>query len=152
MPVGKHSVQNLQGYFKVFIRTYRKGFFIKERLLIFNIMVTLGIKDKFYIFKIIDISRMLAKAAQSQAERQAERELEEGGGMKNHPVIRTMYDHDLVRLNGINTYSFMFFICCSFACFYFSSLCFFFVYCVFIVNFEHISHILLVFPLLNLTK
>lgn len=45
--------------------------------------------------KIIDISRMLAKAAQSQAERQAEREQDEGGGMKNHPVIRTMYDHDL---------------------------------------------------------
>lgn len=45
--------------------------------------------------KIIDISRMLAKAAQSQAERQAEREADDGGGMKNHPVIRTMYDHDL---------------------------------------------------------
>ena len=40
---------------------------------------------------------MLAKAAQSQAERQAEREADDGmGGMKNHPVIRTMYDHDLV--------------------------------------------------------
>ena len=66
-------------------------------------------KDTLYILKIIDISRMLAKAAQSQAERQAERELEEGGGMKNHPVIRTMYDHDLVRLNGINIYSFVFY-------------------------------------------
>ncbi|XP_002156244.2 cleavage stimulation factor subunit 1 isoform X1 [Hydra vulgaris] len=52
--------------------------------------------------KIIDISRMLAKAAQSQSERQAERELDEGGGMKNHPVIRTMYDHDL----AINTIKF----------------------------------------------
>ncbi|XP_057305123.1 cleavage stimulation factor subunit 1-like [Hydractinia symbiolongicarpus] len=45
--------------------------------------------------KIIDISRMLAKAAQSQAERQAERDADDGGGMKNHPVVRTMYDHDL---------------------------------------------------------
>jgi len=45
--------------------------------------------------KIIDISRMLAKAAQSQIERQAEKDADEGGGMKNHPVIRTMYDHDL---------------------------------------------------------
>jgi len=52
--------------------------------------------------KIIDISRMLAKAAQSQAERQAERDADEGGGMKNHPVIRTMYDHDL----AINTIEF----------------------------------------------
>jgi len=42
---------------------------------------------------------MLAKAAQSQAERQAEREADDGmGAMKNHPVIRTMYDHDLVSL------------------------------------------------------
>ena len=39
---------------------------------------------------------MLAKAAQSQAERQAERDMDDGAGMKNHPVIRTMYDHDLV--------------------------------------------------------
>ena len=39
---------------------------------------------------------MLAKAAQSQAERQAERESDDGSGMKNHPVIRTMYDHDMV--------------------------------------------------------
>lgn len=39
---------------------------------------------------------MLAKAAQSQAERQAERDADDGGGMKNHPVVRTMYDHDLV--------------------------------------------------------
>ena len=47
--------------------------------------------------KIIDISRMLAKAAQSQAERQAEREnTDDGGGIKNHPVIRTMYDHEMV--------------------------------------------------------
>lgn len=38
---------------------------------------------------------MLAKAAQSQAERQAERDMDDGAGMKNHPVIRTMYDHDL---------------------------------------------------------
>ena len=52
--------------------------------------------------KIIDISRMLAKAAQSQAERQAERDADDGGGMKNHPVIRTMYDHDL----AINTIQF----------------------------------------------
>ena len=37
---------------------------------------------------------MLAKAAQSQAERQAEKESDEGAGMKNHPVMRTMYDHD----------------------------------------------------------
>ena len=40
---------------------------------------------------------MLAKAAQSQAERQAEKESDEGAGMKNHPVMRTMYDHDGVR-------------------------------------------------------
>ena len=42
---------------------------------------------------------MLAKAAQSQAERQAEREAaDEGAGsnIKNHPVIRTMYDHEMV--------------------------------------------------------
>ena len=39
---------------------------------------------------------MLAKAAQSQAERQAEKESDEGAGMKNHPVMRTMYDHDSV--------------------------------------------------------
>lgn len=40
---------------------------------------------------------MLAKAAQSQAERQAEREnTDDGGGIKNHPVIRTMYDHEMV--------------------------------------------------------
>ena len=84
-------------------------------------------KDTLYILKIIDISRMLAKAAQSQAERQAERELEEGGGMKNHPVIRTMYDHDLVRLNGINIYSFVF-ISFSFACFRFAALCFYCIY------------------------
>lgn len=45
--------------------------------------------------KIIDTSRMLAKAAQSQVERQAEKDMDDGGGMKNHPVIRTMYDHDL---------------------------------------------------------
>lgn len=45
--------------------------------------------------KIIDVSRMLAKAAQTQIERQTERDMDEGGGMKNHPVIRTMYDHDL---------------------------------------------------------
>eukprot|EP00794_Sanderia_malayensis_P000807 gene807-102_t len=45
--------------------------------------------------KIIDVNRMLAKAAQSQAERQAEKEIDDGAGMKNHPVIRTMYDHEL---------------------------------------------------------
>jgi len=53
--------------------------------------------------KIIDISRMLAKAAQSQAERQAEREnTDDGGGIKNHPVIRTMYDHEMT----VNTLKF----------------------------------------------
>lgn len=47
---------------------------------------------------------MLAKAAQSQAERQAEREADDGSGMKNHPVIRTMYDHDLVSRNFLNCF------------------------------------------------
>lgn len=45
--------------------------------------------------KIIDVDRMLAKAAQSHAERQAEKESDDGAGMKNHPVIRTMYDHEM---------------------------------------------------------
>ncbi|XP_066933662.1 cleavage stimulation factor subunit 1-like [Clytia hemisphaerica] len=44
--------------------------------------------------KILDISRMLAKAAQSKEERQAERDADDGNSMKNHPVIRTMYDHE----------------------------------------------------------
>ena len=44
---------------------------------------------------------MLAKAAQSQAERQAERDnTDDGGGIKNHPVIRTMYDHESVKINS----------------------------------------------------
>eukprot|EP00112_Aurelia_sp_Birch-Aquarium-sp1_P008927 Seg1998.3 transcript_id=Seg1998.3/GoldUCD/mRNA.D3Y31 product="Cleavage stimulation factor subunit 1" protein_id=Seg1998.3/GoldUCD/D3Y31 len=55
-------------------------------------LITTGSNDAS--IKIIDVDRMLAKAAQSQAERQAEKDSDEGAGMKNHPVIRTMYDHD----------------------------------------------------------
>ena len=40
---------------------------------------------------------MLAKAAQSKEERELLREADESMGMKSHPVIRTMYDHELVR-------------------------------------------------------
>ena len=66
------------------------------------------------LFQIIDISRMLAKAAQSQAERQAERDADDGGGMKNHPVIRTMYDHDLVSVTF------------NLICYYYTSLIFYY--------------------------
>lgn len=51
--------------------------------------------------KIIDVSRMLAKAAQSKLEREVEKGQDEGGGMKGHPVIRTIYDHDLT-VNSID--------------------------------------------------
>ncbi len=55
----------------------------------------------------------MAKAAQSQAERQAEKESEDGAGMKNHPVIRTMYDHEMVNNPYIPPcYSLTFHVCC----------------------------------------
>ena len=61
-----------------------------------KLVKTIVSKIQLLSLQILDISRMLAKAAQSKEERQAERDADDGNSMKNHPVIRTMYDHESV--------------------------------------------------------